>query len=566
MIKVYRLKVPFNESQATWNEASTGVSWQSAGASGANDRESTDIGSVLIPADQALDVEKQISLSTAQIQEMVNGTFTNNGFIIIADTEDNDRFSYRTSDASAATKPPKLVIEYTTSSSTSTATPAVTNTPTRTPTAGPSPTPTKTSTPTIVPTATATSPAPSGFSSAAFTYDGDGRRVKSTFNGTTTTYFVGAHYEVTGSTITKYYYAGAQRIAMRTNGTLSYLLGDHLGSTSLVTDSAGVKINEQRYKAWGETRYTFGDEKTKYQYTGQFSYTSDFGLMFYNARWYDPTLGRFNQPDSIIPDQNNVQSWDRFAYVGNNPCRYTDPDGHCWPVCTLIAGGLIGGAIGAGLYLANPANRGENFSLGEMALATGVGAVAGAAIATVPGAVAAGSITAGAGLTLTSAAIGMSANGAGYMVGNMIGENDFDSTDFAIASGTGAGSGALGPTVATTQLGAIGLGAATGLTQYEATTYAERGELEFDGGAVISTVLGGFGGALGGAYPSTNTLYSSTMSKPNPYNHLSGFDPVYGSPYGNIHFGNALWKLTARQNLSRGVIGGIVSNLPYQDE
>jgi hypothetical protein len=60
---------------------------------------------------------------------------------------------------------------------------------------------------------------------------------------------VGSHFEVTGSTITKYYYAGAQRIAMRTNGTLNYLLGDHLGSTSLITDSTCVKTNEQGYKA-----------------------------------------------------------------------------------------------------------------------------------------------------------------------------------------------------------------------------------------------------------------------------------------------------------------------------
>jgi hypothetical protein len=70
-----------------------------------------------------------------------------------------------------------------------------------------------------------------------------------------TTYFVGAHYEVTGSTITKYYYAGAQRIAMRTNGTLSHLLGDHLGSTSLTTNASGNVISELRYKAWGEVRF-----------------------------------------------------------------------------------------------------------------------------------------------------------------------------------------------------------------------------------------------------------------------------------------------------------------------
>ncbi|HET9909551.1 MAG TPA: DNRLRE domain-containing protein [Anaerolineales bacterium] len=324
-IRVYRLKVPFSETQATWNEASTGVNWQSPGASGTNDRESTDIGWVLIPENQALDVEKQIPLSTAQIQEMINGTFTNNGFIIIADTELNDRFSYKTSDASAGTKRPKLVIEYTTSSST----------PTNTPTPGPSPTATRTQTPGASPTPTPTQPPQVAFNSATFTYDGDGKRVKSTFNGATTTYFVGNHYEVTGSTVIKYYYAGAQRIAMRTNGTLNFLLGDHLGSTSLITDSTGVKTNEQRYKAWGETRYTFGSEKTKFQYTGQYSYVSDFGLHYYNARWYDSSLGRFAQADSIIPIYTQgVQAWDRYAYTNNNPVLYVDPTGHS--LCQIL--------------------------------------------------------------------------------------------------------------------------------------------------------------------------------------------------------------------------------------
>lgn len=62
------------------------VSWQSPGALGTNDRESTDISSVKILANAPLDTEKQISLSTTQIQEMVSGAFTNKGFIIIADT------------------------------------------------------------------------------------------------------------------------------------------------------------------------------------------------------------------------------------------------------------------------------------------------------------------------------------------------------------------------------------------------------------------------------------------------------------------------------------------------
>jgi len=129
--------------------------------------------------------------------------------------------------------------------------------------------------------------------------------------------------------ITKYYYAGSQRIAMRTNGALNYLLGDHLGSTSLTTDAAGNKVSELRYKAWGEVRYATEGVPTKYQYTGQYS-DSYINLLDYGSRRYDPELGRFIQPDSIVPTTTQgVQAWDRYAYVNNAPTKFTDPSGHC---------------------------------------------------------------------------------------------------------------------------------------------------------------------------------------------------------------------------------------------
>jgi RHS repeat-associated protein len=126
----------------------------------------------------------------------------------------------------------------------------------------------------------------------------------------------------------KYYYAGAQRVAMRQGSTLYYLLPDHLGSTSLTSDANGAKLAELRYRAWGETRYNGGSTPTRYQYTGQYSYTAEFGLYFYNARWYDPALGRFTQPDTLVPEPGNPQALNRYAYVYNNPLRYTDPTGH----------------------------------------------------------------------------------------------------------------------------------------------------------------------------------------------------------------------------------------------
>jgi RHS repeat-associated protein len=124
---------------------------------------------------------------------------------------------------------------------------------------------------------------------------------------------------------------------MRKDGTLSYMLGDHLGSTSLVTDSNGALVTETKYKAWGEVRYTTPNAtlSTRYTFTGQYSYVSDtatdlgnngFGLMFYNARWYDSTTGRFAQADSIVA--GGVQGLDRYAYVNNSPVNFTDPSGH----------------------------------------------------------------------------------------------------------------------------------------------------------------------------------------------------------------------------------------------
>jgi hypothetical protein len=54
------------------------------------------------------------------------------------------------------------------------------------------------------------------------------------------------------------------------------------------------------------------------------------GLDYFNARYYDAYLNRWIQPDPIIPDPNNPQSYDRYEYCWNNPVRNNGPTGH-WP-------------------------------------------------------------------------------------------------------------------------------------------------------------------------------------------------------------------------------------------
>jgi RHS repeat-associated protein len=177
----------------------------------------------------------------------------------------------------------------------------------------------------------------SGAATASFVYDGDGQRVKGTVSGVTTTY-VHNYFEWTGSTssMKKYYYDGATRVAMRTGNStgqttgLNWLFGDHLGSTSITADSGGNRSGELRYKGWGETRYNWGTTPTSYQFTGQRN-ESTLGLYFYNSRWLDPALGRFIQADPVVPNPLNSQSLDRYAYVLNNPLKYIDPSGH---MCT----------------------------------------------------------------------------------------------------------------------------------------------------------------------------------------------------------------------------------------
>jgi len=60
-------------------------------------------------------------------------------------------------------------------------------------------------------------------------------------------------------------------------------------------------------------------------------------LYDYKARYYDPAIGRFIQPDPLVPEPGEPQSLNRYAYVNNNPLRYTDPSGHVlWDVVDAI--------------------------------------------------------------------------------------------------------------------------------------------------------------------------------------------------------------------------------------
>ncbi len=167
-----------------------------------------------------------------------------------------------------------------------------------------------------------------GAATATHVYDGDGVRVRAVITTpvSISSVYVGNYFEITGGITRTYYYAGNVRVAERYSNTLYYLLTDHLGSTAVTTDASGNRVTELRYYPYGGDRYNGTNQKTTYRFTGQ-RWDPGTALYFYGSRWYDPVIGRFIQADTIVPQPGNPQALNRYAYVLNNPLRFTDPTG-----------------------------------------------------------------------------------------------------------------------------------------------------------------------------------------------------------------------------------------------
>ena len=168
---------------------------------------------------------------------------------------------------------------------------------------------------------------------ANFLYAADGSRVKGTVGGVSTVYIAGI-YEQSEAASTSYYEGGAMRRSgyAESNGVF-YLLQDQLKSTSVIADQAGVEAARQFFFPYGGNRggAAFSELTTK-RFTGQYheqGLPGSEGMSYYNARWYDPQLGRFTSPDTIVPKPDSPQAINRYSYGYNNPLKYDDPSGHC---------------------------------------------------------------------------------------------------------------------------------------------------------------------------------------------------------------------------------------------
>ncbi|CAD5106320.1 RHS repeat domain-containing protein [Zestomonas carbonaria] len=137
---------------------------------------------------------------------------------------------------------------------------------------------------------------------------------------------------------------GAFILALGTTATAetlvytTYYHNDHLGSPVAATDERGDLLWRAHFRPYGErqenpTDAAFGNVG----YTGH-TQDADSGLVYMQARYYDPIIGRFMAVDPVEVNPESTISFNRYAYANNNPHVFVDPNGES---AVTAFGGLL---------------------------------------------------------------------------------------------------------------------------------------------------------------------------------------------------------------------------------
>lgn len=171
-----------------------------------------------------------------------------------------------------------------------------------------------------------------------YQYDGHGRRVKITrVSDNKISYPI---YSLEGKIVADedqrsnktndYIYLNGSLVAKRSapigtsTYTTSYQHTDSLGSPVAESDAAKTVTRIERYTSYGEA--SDGSAEQGPGYTGHVMDAAT-GLTYMQQRYYDPVIGRFLSADPDPSDIDTGWNFNRYNYAGNNPYKFTDPDG-----------------------------------------------------------------------------------------------------------------------------------------------------------------------------------------------------------------------------------------------
>jgi RHS repeat-associated protein len=110
-------------------------------------------------------------------------------------------------------------------------------------------------------------------------------------------------------------------VALPTPPTVLYYHADQLGSTRLLTDSAGIARGGFTFDAYGNMTTSTGSYSTPFGFSGQYR-DSETGLFYLRARYYDPSTGQFLSRDPLASMTRSA-----YGYTQGNPLNRRDPSG-----------------------------------------------------------------------------------------------------------------------------------------------------------------------------------------------------------------------------------------------
>ena len=180
--------------------------------------------------------------------------------------------------------------------------------------------------------------------------------------------------------------------------TATYPHDDHLGSASAASDASGQIVFREHYSPWGRPQVGDWRNRDDQGFTGHIA-DADTGLVYMQARYYDPAIGRFLSSDPVGFASGGPAYFNRYAYVANDPVNAADPTG-MWIEDLFI--GVPSAAIGVW-------SAGRNALQGNW----GAAAVDGAGVIADIGAIAVPGVPGGVGLGIQATRGGLNALDAG---------------------------------------------------------------------------------------------------------------------------------------------------------
>ncbi|KRD57943.1 hypothetical protein ASE40_16485 [Flavobacterium sp. Root935] len=174
-------------------------------------------------------------------------------------------------------------------------------------------------------------------------------------------------------------------VVLKSDGTAQnylYLHRDYQGTIVAVSDQNGAVVEKRLFDAWGAVvkvqdgagNILSGLTVLDRGYTGH-EHLQSVGIIHMNGRLYDPKLHRFLQPDNYVQEPYNTQNYNKYAYVLNNPLKYTDSSGESYELAIAVG---IGAAIAALTYTITALVADVPFNVGGLVKATFIGAASSA--------------------------------------------------------------------------------------------------------------------------------------------------------------------------------------------